>query len=293
MSAALAPWPSPAAIEGAGPLTGWAASLRLRFAQDTQRTALIERRHEGPLRVQKALYPEGPEVCHAIILHPPAGIAGGDSLDIRVHVDTGARALLTSPGATKWYRSAGQPARQDLHLEIAAEAACEWLPQETIVFSGALASSRTRVDLAATARAAGWDILCLGRTAAGERFLKGEWHQGTHIYRTGELIWHEQARLPGGSPLLDSPAGLQGQPVVGTLWFAAPELDASAQALLAQARTVAASRQVGVTALPGVLLARCLADTAIDARQRLAALWHALRPALMGRPATEPRIWHT
>jgi hypothetical protein len=102
-------------------------------------TILARREHRGPLRVQKALYPEGPGVCHAIVLHPPAGIAGGDQLEIRVEADAGAHALLTTPGAGKWYRSSGAQSSQRIHIKVGAGATAEWLPQESILFSGALA----------------------------------------------------------------------------------------------------------------------------------------------------------
>ena len=59
------------------PSMPWQANLALRFARRGDGTILAASRHEGPLRIQKALYPEGPELCHAIVLHPPAGIAGG------------------------------------------------------------------------------------------------------------------------------------------------------------------------------------------------------------------------
>src|SRR3982075_4786468 len=97
-------------------LASWKAELRLEFERREGRTVLAKRRHEGPLVVQKPLYPEGDAVGHAIVVHPPAGIAGGDELEFSARADEGAHALLTTPGAGKWYRSGGAWARQRLQV---------------------------------------------------------------------------------------------------------------------------------------------------------------------------------
>src|SRR5687767_8537939 len=122
----------------------WTASLALGFEARNDRTVLGTRRSEGPLVVQKPLYPEGPEVCHAIVVHPPGGIAGGDELSLEVKGE--GHALLTTPGAAKWYRSAGPWAKQKLLFDV--HGTLEWLPRETIVFDGALAALECEVRLA-------------------------------------------------------------------------------------------------------------------------------------------------
>ncbi len=262
----------------------WKAQLHLGFERRGERTVLAERRHDGPLVVQKALYPEGDAVCHAIVVHPPAGIAGGDELELNARAGEGAHALLTTPGAGKWYRSAGPWAAQKLRFEVAG--ALEWLPQETIVFDGALAQLGTEVRLQGDAKYLGWEILCLGRTGSGERFSKGEIRLDSRVYRDGKLLWLERGRIEGGGRLLDSPAGLQGKPVCATLVAASafPMID------LAACREVAS---LSVTQLPGVLIARYLGDSTEQAKQLFTQLWTVLRPAIFGRDAHLPRIWST
>jgi urease accessory protein len=262
----------------------WKAELRLGFEARAGRSVLAERRHDGPLVVQKPLYPEGDAVCHAIVVHPPAGVAGGDELALEVRAGAGAHALLTTPGAGKWYRSAGPWAAQRLRFDVAG--ALEWLPQETIVFDGARARLETEVRLEGEASYLGWEILCLGRTGSGETFDSGEVRLGTRIYRDGKLLWLERGRLDGGGALLSSPAGLQGKPVCATLVASHdfPTID------------LAACRQIeslSVTQLPGVLVARYLGHSTEQAKRLLVRLWTILRPALFGRDAAPPRIWST
>ena len=269
----------------------WQAELALGYARRGARSVLATRRHDGPLVVQKPLYPEGDAVCHTIIVHPPGGIAGGDALSLEVTAGEGAHALLTTPGDGKWYRSAGPWARQSLRFELAAGAILEWLPQETIVFDAARADLATHVRLAADARFIGWEVLCLGRTGSGERFSRGELRTSTLVLREDRPQWLERGRIEGGGPLLESPAGLAGHTVSGTLLAAAPGIE---DGLVAACREIQPARGEGaITRLPGMLVARYLGDASEAARHWFVALWRVLRPALLQREAVEPRIWRT
>mgnify|MGYP003542318293 FL=1 len=266
----------------------WHAELELAYGRFADCTRPVLRRHQGPLRVQKHLYAEGPQVCQHIIVHPPGGIAGGDRLNISAKVGEQAWAQLTSPGAAKWYRANG-PAYQQLTLQVAAGATLEWLPQESIVYCGAQAQLETRIELQGDARLCYWDMVALGRPASGERFDSGEFRSRLDIHRDGQLLWHERQRIAGNDGLLDSPIGLGGQPVFATLRITG-EIDAE---LLERCRELPSAVRGDLTQLPGLLVARCLADQALHARAWLIALWQQLRPALLGREAVPPRIWNT
>jgi urease accessory protein len=269
----------------------WHARLALEYERRGERTVLAARRHDGPLVVQKPLYPEGDAVCHTIVVHPPAGIVGGDELAVTVRTAAAAQTLLTTPGAGKWYRSAGPWARQRLDFDIADGACLEWLPQETIVFDGALADLCTDVQLGPRGRFIGWEILCLGRTGSGERFGSGCCRLHMTISRAGKPQWLERGDIHGGGDMLAATAALASQPVTATLLAAAPGLD---RALLDACRSVQPQAgESGVTLLPDVLVARYLGASSEAAKNYFTALWRVLRPVVTGREAVEPRIWRT
>ena len=268
----------------------WRAQLALEYERRNQRTVLAARRHDGPLVVQKALYPEGDAVCHNIIVHPPAGILGGDSLEIDARVGAQAHTLLTTPGAAKWYRSAGAWAQQKNVFVVAQGACLEWLPQETIVYDGALARLQTEVRLDAGARYIGWEVLCLGR-GTGERFEHGQCQSSVTVLRDDKPLWLERGAIEAGGLLMTSPAGLNGKTVCGTL-IAVAENVADVDLVVYRA-VEAKSGETAVTRLPGVMVARYLGDSSEAARQYFVAIWQRLRPVVAGRAAVTPRIWNT
>ena len=269
----------------------WQARLALEFERRGARSVLAARRHDGPLVVQKPLYPEGDEVCHAIVVHPPAGIVGGDELEISARVGVNAHTLLTTPGAAKWYRSAGSWARQKIVFHAGAGACLEWLPQETIIFNGALAELRTEVELEADACFIAWEILCLGRTGSGESFAAGECRMRTLIQRDGQPLWLERAQLDGGGGALFSPAVLAGQPVAGTFVAASLQMEDRLLGLCRETKPIVGAG--AVTALPGLFVGRYLGSSSEAAKKYFTQLWAVLRPGLTGLPVVEPRIWRT
>lgn len=273
----------------------WHARLELEYERravhGSERTVLVARRHDGPLVVQKALYPEGDAVCHSIIVHPPAGIVGGDQLTIDARVGTQGHALLTTPGAGKWYRSAGEWAQQRNDFVLGEDACLEWLPQETIVFNGAKARLDTEVSLEKNARYIGWEILCLGRAGSGERFELGQCVSRVSVSRAGKPLWMERGGIDAGGLLARSAAGLGSKTVCGTLIAVADNLDT--MDITACRAVVANSGATSVTRLPQVMAVRYLGDSSEAAKQYFADVWRLLRPAITGRVAVAPRIWST
>ena len=271
---------------------GWEAGLRLAFQRRGERTVLAERSSFGPLAVQKALYPEGDLVCHAILLHPPGGIAGGDRLEIAVGVETGAHALLTTPSATKWYRSSGAECSQSVEISIGRNAVCEWLPQENIFFESALAANALSVDLQEGALFSGWDVMCLGRTASGERFRAGRVRQRVRITRGGKSLFEELGTVEGGGALLDSPVGMAGYPLSATFFMAGVAIERDALDVC-RAMAPKGDCKWGISAMGEVLVARCLAQNTETAREYFLEIWKYLRPLYAKVPARVPRIWAT
>ena len=193
---------------------GWHGHLALRFRRDAART-LAHDVHDGPLRVLKALYPEGDAVCHHVLVHPPGGIAGGDRLDVEITLEPGAHALITTPGATRYYRSSGQAALQAVQAHVQAGARLAWLPMTAIAYDGCTAENRVRFVPDAGAQMIGIDLLALGLPASHAPFARGRFTQ--HLEWPGQ--WLERGVIDAGDArLLQSALGLGGdQPDAGVV----------------------------------------------------------------------------
>ncbi len=269
---------------------GWRADLQLAFEHAGSRTILGRCRHYGPLRVQRAFYPEG-NLAHIYILHPPGGVVGGDQLNIELDIHSGAQALCTTPGSGKFYLSAGSWAILDQHLQIAAGASLEWLPQENILFAGARLHARTRIELEDDAVFIGWDVTCLGRPSSHERFEHGAFDSRLEFYHNQELLLVENQRILDPQDL-DAAAGLRGQPVQATL-LAFPCDDSHLESARRQLAMQGPSSLMGITLIDGLLVVRALGVSSEILKKQMTSVWRALRPMLLGRPAVLPRIWAT
>ena len=269
---------------------GWKADLRLTYAKSGRRTILAHRAHKGPLLVQRPFHPEG-DVCHSYIIHPPGGVVGGDELRLGVKVGQGAHALLTTPGATRFYRSgAGRQATLQQEFVVAANAALEWLPQETILFDGADARSCIRVTLERESRFIGWDIVCLGRPESNAPFTRGRAQLDLGISISRVLTFLDRMRLCESAPQpMQSSWGLRGKQALGTL-LAWPGDESMVEAI----RSISTPQVDCATSLvDGVLHCRAAAAQAEAIRNHFAEIWNVVRPRVMQRPAIAPRVWST
>ncbi len=272
----------------------WHAQLQLDYSLENQRT-VVRHTHSGPLRILQSLYPEGDAVCHNVLVHPPGGLVGGDTLSMQVNVARGAHALLTTPGATRFYRSDGETALQSLEAEVAEGARLEWLPLETLAYSGCIAHNQARFSLAPGAEMIGWDVTALGLPQAHLPFVSGSFAQ--HLEVPG--AWLERALIQAGDErLLNSPLGLASQRCMATLFFAAgsPIARPRRDAALDAARNLVAAHNLrasaGATAPASqVIVLRVLAPVVEPAMHLLRQVWLAWRGHFWEQSSAIPRIW--
>ena len=272
----------------------WRADLKLDYTLESQRT-VVRYLHQGPLRILQSLYPEGDQICHNVLVHPPGGLVGGDTLDIQVTVAEGAHGLVSTPGATRFYKSGGHPAIQQVVAHLADNAKLEWLPFEAIAYNDCEATNRAIFNLAPSAELITWDVTALGLPSSDMAFTQGHFQQ--HIEIPG--VWLERGNIRGeDTRWLNSPLGLAGGKCLASLVFAsgsAIDSDRTTQALEA-AREVIESHplrlQAGITcAHPQVIVLRVMSPLVEPTMDLLKKVWAVWRHTLWALPSTPPRIW--
>lgn len=270
----------------------WLAKLSLSYERTPIGTVLKKSLHEGPLRVQKALYPEGEDICHTVIIHPPAGIAGGDALDIQVTVAKESHVVLSTPSATKWYKSFKNPATQNIQFELGEKARLDWLPQENLFFKGSNANVVTKLNISSGASFIGWDAMMFGRHASGEAWSRGQIHVHNEIRRDGKLIWIENGHIDAEDHLSRSLPQLGSWPVCATLWALGPSCTNALVEKFSSMMPWTDSLRAGVTLMPqGILLVRVVSSDIESTRNLMIDVWTKLRPLVHGVPAQPLRLW--
>ena len=274
----------------------WHAQLEIDYRVEQQRS-VARHQHSGPLRVLQSLYPEGDAICHNVLVHPPGGLVGGDTLDVQVRASGSAHGLITTPGATRFYRSAGEPAIQRTHIALADQARLEWLPLEAIAYNQCRAENRLTLELAPQAECLGWDITAFGLPQADLPYVQGSFQQ--HIELPG--VWLERGCIDAADArLMDGPLGLAGQRCLASLFFASGSAldrnrrDTALELARACIDAHGLRASAGVTApSPQVLVLRVLApltEPAQDLLRQVRGLWRA---HLWQLPNVAPRIWAT
>jgi urease accessory protein len=273
----------------------WHASLKLDYTLESERS-VARYLHSGPLRILQSLYPEGDAICHNVLVHPPSGLVGGDTLDIQVTVGSGAHGLVTTPGATRFYRSEAGLATQQVHARLEAEARLEWLPLEAIAYNGCDALNRAVFELAPGAEMMAWDITALGLPVADFPFVQGTFRQ--HLEIPG--VWLERGTLKAtDTRLMNSPLGLAGQRCMATLVFASGSAiaDERIERALACARELLEASELRLTAgatspHKQVIVLRTLSPLTEPAVLLLRQVWAAWRREMWGLPGAVPRLWN-
>jgi len=221
----------------------------------------------------------------AVIVNTGGGVAGGDQVAIDITAEAGADVTVSTATAERVYRSLEKPTSIDVRLTGAHGAVLRWLPQPTILFSGARLVRRIEADVSANARLLIAEATVFGRAATGERMGPGLFRDDWRLRRDGRLLFAEGTRLDGEiGAILARPAVARSANATALLVYVAPDAEDVRDALRAALAGCAGLH--GVSTWRGMLVLRALAD----GLEQIQSILQRAVEVLTRSPA--PRVWY-
>jgi len=230
---------------------------------------------------------DGNGAATLFLINPTGGVLGGDHLETRVELGAGCRVCLSTPSATRVYRSTGSPAIQRVTARVGEGARLEYMPDHLIPSPGARLIQSIEIHLARGASAVLCDAWSVGRMARGEAWLFHLLDSGIVVTDAEGLLFKDRLVLNGaqGWGGLGAAEGLVYVATVLCLAPSHPRLDGLADALADSIAEPGSEARAGVTPLArGGILVRVLAPSAPAMQRTIEAAWSTCRAWLWGLP---------
>jgi urease accessory protein len=287
--------------------------LRLAFERrwQSRATALRHCRYTLPLQVLSPLTLDD-GTSYLLLLNPTGGVLGGDRLRTEISLGENSSVCLSTPSATRIYRTTGAPAEMHTILRLASGATLEYLPDHVVPHAGSMLRQSLRIEMQPGSRGIFLDAFAAGRVAQNERWRFREFDSRTEVTLSGKLIYLSRTKIcgaatPGGAlapegiPFVDAQAA-GGQPLA-TSHSSLPPYSASLLIVadqLSDWRPVVASLRAELDAVPGVIggvsllseagcSVRYLAESAIALHGATRLLWTAARREVFRLPPLDLR----
>ncbi len=168
--------------------------LRLRFAQSGAHTILAQSRFSLPLQALTPLtLADG--ASYLMLLNPTGGVLGGDHLVTEIVQEAGTHVCLTTPSATRIYRTTDKPAILETAIRLDEGATLEYFPDHVIPHVGSALRQSLRIEMARGSRAIIFDSMASGRIAHGERWSFTEMDSRTEVFSCGWPAYINRTRI--------------------------------------------------------------------------------------------------
>ena len=166
----------------------------MRFARKGSETILAQSRFSLPLQALTPLTLED-GASYLMLLNPTGGVLGGDHLTTEIVQEAGTHVCLTTPSATRVYRSAEKPAILETVIRLGEGATLEYFPDHVIPHAGSALRQSLRIEMARGSRAILLDSMASGRVAHGERWRFTEMDSRTEVCSSGRPVYINRRRI--------------------------------------------------------------------------------------------------
>jgi urease accessory protein len=250
-------------------------------------------RYTLPLQAQTST-PMEDGSAYLLLLNPTGGILGGDRLLSRIVLDPGTHACLSTPSATRVYRSLGPPSVQETWIDVGAGATLEFMPDHVIPHAESRFRQRLSVELGRGSRAILFDAFAAGRLAHGEAWAFREFDSETRVFCSGSPLYLSRTKTAPSPPAF-SPTNLgiaEGFGYVASLVMLGEGFENWQRVADAMHATLATMPQLraGASLLgSGGCVVRYLTSSAGDLADATSALWAGARQAMLALPPFDLR----
>lgn len=169
--------------------------LRLCFTRQGGKTMLSDSFSTIPMCAFQPFYLDDSGCAYSYIVNPTSGLVGGDKIEIKITIEDNAHGFITTPSATKVYKSSGSQSEQDIDIFVKKDGILEYLPGYVIPFADSLYSQKIKVYMEKSSTAFILDSFATGRSARGEHLSFKEYRSRTEIIYCDEPVVTERISL--------------------------------------------------------------------------------------------------
>ncbi len=265
--------------------------LGLHFKRRGPDTVLSRCRFALPLQALTPLsMADG--TAYLMMLNPTGGVLGGDRLIAEIVQDEGTHVCLSTPSATRIYRTVQEKAHQETSIRLGAGAILEYFPDHIIPHTGSALSQSLRVQMGDGSKAILFEAAACGRLAHGERWQFRELESATEVSLGQRPLYVSRSRIV---PSLIDPRRLGAMEdfnyTASLGVFADGPYDWKSIEKNLAAQIAAVDGIFGGTSLlpRNGCLVRFLTKTAVQLSAATLALWASARESLLQLPPFELR----
>lgn len=271
---------------------GRAGELVLGYVRQGNKTILSTSRSRSPWHLFPPVDLDGSGCAYTLLVNPSGGLVGGDRLSIQGTLGPQTHVLISTPSASRVYRSLAEISEQTVDLTLQPGAILEWVPEPTIPYAGCRFRQRIHVQLDRGAALLLWDVLASGRMARGERWAFSSLESEVRICTASGGTLLERYRLVPA----EREVGLVREwDYVASIYAVADQMPFEVWSRLEERAATAleglSSRVLGgisMTAVPGVAV-KLLARSWPELKRGLEVLWEVVRDQFWGLPLPDLR----
>lgn len=258
--------------------------------KESGKTYLAKQFYKMPLQIRPPYYQDDDGTAFLYLLNPSGGILQHDRLLTQVKVEEHAKAFITTPGNTKFYKMDEGHAEVENQFVVESGGVLEYLPEHNVPFADSVTYQNNEFRLAHDSVLIASDLVTAGRVSRDEIFEYELYSSKTKIYVDDKLVGYDNTLIEPKKSSLNQLGLLEGFQSNGNMFIYKNDMDPNLVDLIKDIETDTTKVKFGASMItPSLMIIRFVGNNILDIQEVLLKIWSVTRKSILGKNSVRIR----